>query len=269
MSDAPPAAHERRAIQLPGDADDATWGIAVEAAVELRLNGTPWTVMLATPTDLEDLAVGLAITEQVVTSASQLGTIVAASFLGDHVIDLAAPGVAAARSTRAMAGVSGCGLCGLESLAALRAAREALPGGPPAPQPVADDAILAAWDAMPRLQPINRVTHSVHAAAWCTLDGTVALVREDVGRHNALDKLVGALARANRLGEPGFVAMSSRCSYELVAKAAIARAALLATLSAPTTMALAWAEALGVPVACRGPGDRVVRFPWEVAHATG
>ncbi len=269
MSEPPSEAYVQRAIRLPGDAADATWGIAVEAAVELRLNSAPWTVMLATPTDLEDLAVGLALTEQVVSDAAAIEEIAPATFLGDHLLDLTVPSAVAGRSARAMAGVSGCGLCGLESLAALRAARASLPGGHPHPTSVADAAILAAWAAMPQHQPLNRATHSVHAAAWCTLDGAVALVREDVGRHNALDKLVGALARAGRLGEPGFVAMSSRCSYELVAKAAVARASLLATLSAPTTMALAWSEALGVPVACRGPGERVVRFPHEVAHATG
>lgn len=260
----------RRMVQLEGAAPAQPWGIAVESAVELRLNGTPWTVMLATPTDLEELALGLALTEQVLTDPATVAGITVTSWLGDFTVDLTTDGTAPMPRGRTIAGNSGCGLCGLESLAAFRA------GLPTARLPdeaaasnITDAAIHAAWDALPAHQPINRETHSVHAAAWCAPDGTIRLVREDVGRHNALDKLVGALARRGELGTPGFVAMTSRCSYELVAKAAVARAQLLATISAPTTLALAWSEVLDVPIVCAGPGRRVVRFPSEVCHAAG
>lgn len=259
----------RRVVQLEGAAAAQPWGIAVEAAVELRINGSPWTVMLATPTELEDLALGLALTEQLVADPTAVTGTVVTSWLGDFTVDVTVSGEAPLPRARTIAGNSGCGLCGLESLAALRAS---LPvSGQPREThlPCTDAAIHAAWEALPAHQSVNRETHSVHAAAWCALDGSILLVREDVGRHNALDKLVGALARNGTLGTPGFIAMTSRCSYELVAKAAVARAQLLATISAPTTLALAWSEVLDVPIACTGPGRRVVRFPSEVLHAGG
>lgn len=257
----------RRVVQLEGAAPAQPWGIAVEAAVELRVNGTPWTVMLATPNDLEDLAVGLALTERLVADPDAVTSIAVTSWLGDFAVDVTVSGNAPIPRPRTIAGNTGCGLCGLESLAAFRASLPVARPHAGAHPPVTDAAIHAAWDALPAHQPVNRETHSVHAAAWCAVDGSIVLVREDVGRHNALDKLVGALARSGTLGTPGFVAMTSRCSYELVAKAAVARALLLATISAPTTLALAWSEVLDVPIACAGPGRRVVRFPAEVAHA--
>jgi FdhD protein len=270
MSTGGDEAFVRRVVQLEGAAPAQPWGIAVEAAVELRLNGTPWTVMLATPTDLEELALGLALTEQVVADPAIVTGITVTSWLGDFTVDLRTARSAPVPRRRTIAGNSGCGLCGLESLAAFRA------GLPPMPQRdgidvpmITDAAIRTAWDTLPAHQSVNRETHSVHAAAWCAPDGTIIGVREDVGRHNALDKLVGALAQRGILGTPGFIAMTSRCSYELVAKASVARAQLLATISAPTTLALAWSEVLDVPLACAGPGGRVVRFPSEVLHAGG
>ena len=261
-------AFEYRPIHVAGSPAVAPWGIAVETPVELRLNGAPWTVMLASPTDLDDFAVGLALTERLIADAAGVAGLQIAQRDGDWTVDLDVPTPLRPTRARSVAGATGCGICGLESLGDFRSG---LAGVVPvvATQVVTDAAVLAAWAALPDLQPVNAVTRSVHAAAWCSPDGAVLLVREDVGRHNALDKLVGALARQGRLGEPGFVAMTSRCSVELVAKAAVARALLLATISAPTTLALAASAALGVPLACAGPGRQVVRFPREFPDAVG
>lgn len=261
---------DRRPVLLSGvggDTEQDHWGIAVEAPVEIALNGTPWTVMLATPADVEDLAVGLAVTERVLRDAGAVRQVVVSEFLHDLSVNLVVPDDQLDRRvlrSRSLLGSTACGLCGLESLAELhRRTSHRDPIGAATP-PIDDAAILRAFAALPAHQPLNQATRSAHAAAWCRTDGEILLVREDVGRHNALDKLIGALARAGRLSEPGFMVMSSRCSYELVSKAATANTRLLATISAPTSMALEWSAALALPVACRtgGAGNaRVVRFP--------
>ncbi len=254
---------------------EATWGIAVERPIAITINGGPWTVMLATPVDVEDLAVGLALTERVVSDVTAIERIVVASFLKDMSVNLHVKAdqlATAAIRSRSLAGNSSCGLCGIESLADLHRVAESRRyargtgtggGGEATNDCISDVAVLDAFAALPSHQPINRETHSVHAAAWCAPDGTITLVREDVGRHNALDKLIGAMAQRQQLTEPGFIVMSSRCSYELVYKAAVTDAMLLATISAPTSMALEWSRALLLPVVCRigGASDgRVVRF---------
>jgi len=262
-------AFERRPVGMAGREASSDWGIAVESPVEIRLNDAPWTVMLATPCDVEDLAVGLAITEGLVSDAEAIEHVDITTWLGDITVNLTVPAKllrVQPSGSRALAGNSGCGLCGLESLAALHRRQDARQQTIRSSQAIRDEAIATAFAALPEFQPINRNTHSVHAAAWCRPDGHIEEVREDVGRHNALDKLVGSRARQRRLGEPGFVVMTSRCSYELVSKAAAANAMLLATISAPTTLALAWSQQLGVPLACCGPGGQIVRFPQEAVH---
>jgi FdhD protein len=254
-----------RTVREP-DGTTQSWGIAVETPVEIGLNGTPWTVMMATPIDLEDLAVGIASTERIVARDS-IRAVSIQNYLEGVAIDLTVPPEAIApqmQRRRSLEGRVGCGLCGVEALAALP--RRPNESAPPR-SPVDLRAIRAAFDALAARQPLNRETHSVHAAAWCRLDGTIDLVREDVGRHNALDKVVGALARARRLDDDGFVVMTSRCSFELVYKAASTRAAALATISAPTSLALDWSIALGLPVLSRGADGAIVEFPYEPPHA--
>lgn len=249
-------------VPIAVGAAKGTWEIAAEVPVQIMVNGAPFTVMLATPADLEDLARGLLLTEQVITRADSIAHMDVAGWLGDLQVSVQVD-PAALRSerlgARSVLGNSGCGACGIESLAQLHGRRPAVRVASTA---VSDEAVRRAFSELPAHQPLNTRTHSVHAAAWCEMSGRVLLAREDVGRHNALDKLVGALAQADRLQEPGFVVMSSRCSYELVYKASVTNAQLLATISAPTTLALHWSAALGIPLASalrRGDGYEVVR----------
>jgi FdhD protein len=248
---------------------DTTWGIAVEAPVAILRDGAPWTVMLASPTDLEDLAVGLALTERVLRDPTAVLAIDISAYLQDVSVNLivqeSALDLEAVRA-RTLASSTACGLCGIESLAQWhQRVGEAVPR-----HDIADAAIRAAVTALPAYQPLNARTRSVHAAAWCLPDGTISIVREDVGRHNALDKLIGALARAGRLQEVGFIVMSSRCSYELVYKAVTANTQMLVSLSAPTSLALTWARTLALPLACvvpdRGEGPSIVHVPVETPN---
>lgn len=226
-----------------GEADEE---VAVELPVALTVNGVSQAVMLATPADLEDFALGFALSEGWIARAGELLDVeVDAS--GADGIELALR-VTAAREQglklrrRQLAGRSGCGLCGLESLADFAALQPA-----PVQAPSVDDAALArAMAALADAQPLNARCGGLHAAAWCTPDGRLLLSREDVGRHNALDKLIGARARLPALAGPGFVAMSSRASHELVHKAAMAGVGLLACVSAPSSLAIATARRLGL-----------------------
>jgi FdhD protein len=239
---------------------DETWGIAVETPVEIGINGAPWTVMMATPADLEDLATGLALTERVVTDIAAVQRIDVSNYLEGIVVDLTVPLHAvseSARHRRSLEGRIGCGLCGVEALSGLPSRSSVAAGNRVA---IDEAAVRRAFAELSALQPLNLATHSVHAAAWCRVDGGIDLVREDVGRHNALDKLIGARVRAGQLDAPGFIAMTSRCSFELVYKAAATRASALTTISAPTSLALEWSATLHLPLMCRGAGDSIVAF---------
>lgn len=270
-----PGAIERRVvIHAPVTAQDTRWGIAEEVAVEITINGTSWTVCMATPADLEELAVGLALTEGQITDPTQVRSVEVSHLLGDVRVALHLTGGADVRPVAHTTLPTGaCGLCGLESLAALQAREPRHHARQRATESsISLDAVRRACEALPSAQPLNAATRSVHAAAWCTPDGTLALVREDVGRHNALDKLVGALARSDRLHDDGFVVMSSRCSYELVAKCAHTGAQLLATWSAPTSLALHWAATMELSLCSvmRTPdGLALVTFPGELVDAGG
>jgi len=202
-------------------------------------------VMMATPADLEDFAVGFAITEGLIDAdAPALDVEIVASELG---IELRSwlpgerQGQYAARR-RSMAGPTGCGLCGIESL---EQATRVLPVLESAVR-VRALALIEAMDRMPGAQKLNQETRAVHAAAFWSPTTDTLILREDVGRHNALDKLVGALARQGVAGSSGVVLMTSRISVELVQKAARIGAAVIAAVSAPTALAVRTAEACGM-----------------------
>ena len=258
--DRPRLAVHRTVRVRPSAGPPVAWGIAEEVPVQIGFNGAAWMVMMATPRDLEDLAVGLAITEDALDGAGQIDAVTLTETADGVVADLSVdPEVldACALRRHAQTGGTSCGLCGVATLAEAIRRPDASAGGRPG---VGTAAIARAFAGLSDHQPINAATHSVHAAAWCALDGTIRLVREDVGRHNALDKLIGALARSTGLDGRGFLTLSSRCSFELVTKAAHTAASALATVSAPTGTALDLAAEVGLPLACRGPGGAVIRF---------
>jgi FdhD protein len=230
--------HGERIAPAPRD-------IAEETPLALTFNRETYAVMMGTPADLEDFAVGFALTEGVVAQAGEI----AALDVLEHAqgmelrMDLPEPRLAAlTRRRRRLAGPTGCGLCGIDSLAeAVRPPAVVAPGST-----VTAADIALALRAMEPLQVLNAATHAVHAAAfWHPANGIVAL-REDVGRHNALDKLAGALARGGRSAADGIVLLSSRVSIEMVQKAAAIGAPVLVAVSAPTAHAVRLDEAAGM-----------------------
>ena len=225
---------------LAGDTP-TIWQVPEEVPLAILFNSRNHAVMMGTPADFEDFATGFALAEGIVARVSDIDAILVLPSEQGIAVDLS---VAEARLNRArmakrsLEGRVGCGLCGIEDIKdAIRMPVRPVPDVRLSPQ-----AVAAAYEALPDHQPMGRVNRTVHAAAWCSVDGTILLAREDVGRHNALDKLIGALARNGTGFATGFVLMSSRCSFELVQKCAIAGVGALATVSAPTALALSLAR---------------------------
>lgn len=224
----------------------------------LVYNGISHAVMMATPLALEDLALGFSLSEGILDSPGQLlGLDVLQRDNGIEVsMEItAAPFNALKQRRRNLAGRTGCGLCGVESLAQLL----------PAPALVTSDtvvchgAIQQALAALQERQLLKSTTGGVHGAAWCLPGGEIILVREDVGRHNALDKLLGAMAGNTSDGD-GFVLVTSRASYEMAAKVAARNLAILVAVSAPTELAVDYAEAAGVSLVAFAQSGRHVIY---------
>lgn len=221
--------------------------VAVEAPVAIEVNGIGYAVMMATPSRLEDYATGFALGEGLIAGARDVAEVIVHEAPNGWIVRLilrAEPGAHVLDRVRRRVTESGCGLCGLESLEAL--ARPL----PRVAEPLALEraAIFRALGELGRHQALGRRTGAVHAALLCGPDGAVRLAREDVGRHNALDKLVGAALREGVGMGDGFALLTSRCSFELVEKAVVAGLGALVTLSAPTTLALDRAAAAGLPL---------------------
>jgi len=217
-----------------------------EAPVAIEINGLGYAVMMATPTDLDDYALGFCLSEQLIASSGQFVSAQAAAIDGGGwilriTLDAPAAGPLLERARLRLAEGS-CGLCGIESL------DQVLRPLPPVSARLQVDhaAIFRAVTALADHQPLGRTTRAAHAAAFCTPDGTIMLVREDVGRHNAFDKLIGALAHAAISPASGFVVLTARCSFELVQKAVIANIPVLATISAASTLAVDQARQHGL-----------------------
>ncbi len=222
--------------------------IAEEVPVALIYNDTPFAVMMATPADLDDFARGFTITEGI-ASAHEVAAIAHRELLEGHELRITIPesrAAALADRRRNLTGRSGCGLCGTEMLEA--ALREP-PRVPPSDFVLTSDALQRALAQLPRQQPINALTGATHAAAWCDARGDIVTCREDVGRHNALDKLVGAMARRRIDAAIGFALVTSRASYEIVTKAAAAGIRHVAAVSGATALAMSIAERTGVRLA--------------------
>jgi FdhD protein len=239
--------------------------IPEETAVALSYDGGTYAVMMATPQNLEDFALGFSITEGLVSSASEIRQLDIVEH--DTGIELrmwlAGPRAAALNERRRhLAGPTGCGLCGIESLEeAVRSLPRVREGATFAPAE-----IMRALDALSPRQELNRQTRAVHAAAFWRPDTGLVAVREDVGRHNALDKLAGALVRDNVSRHNGMVLLTSRVSVEMVQKTAVIGAPLIVAVSAPTALAVRTAEAAAITLVAvaRNDGFEVFAHPQRI-----
>jgi len=255
-----------RQVWRDGRQSEGTRQIPEETALALTYNGGTYAVMMGTPQDLRDFAVGFSLSEGIVQSPDDIDSLDIVEL--DDGIELRmwlAPAKAGLISERRrhIAGPTGCGICGLDSIAAaVRPAAIVARGRSFSPREV-----MTAMAAIAPLQTINIETRAVHAAAfWTPARGIIAL-REDVGRHNALDKLAGALAQGQLPAGDGMVLLTSRVSVEMVQKTAAMGAPLLVAVSAPTALAVRMADAAGITLAAiaRSDGFEIFTHPERIA----
>lgn len=238
--------------------------IAEEVPIAIEVNGIGYAVLMATPADLPDLAYGFALAERLIDGADDLiDAWTHATAQGIILRLLLAPHLAPRilDRVRHRTGESSCGLCGIENL---EQALRPLPVVTAASR-ATDAAIFRALAALRDHQPLNAATGAVHAAAAVGEDGNIRLVREDVGRHNGFDKLIGAMLRAGMAWDGGFALLSSRCSFELVEKAVLAGCPLLVTISAPTSLAVARAAEAGLSLRVLARADAMLATTAPVA----
>ena len=253
-------AHEHPAMRVtPAESAPGVRVLANEVPVALEFDGQPYAVMMLTPADLEDFAVGFALSERIVASPTEIARIdvrYGSRGIGMDVRLEKEHSARLAERRRALAGQSGCGICGLTTI------EEALPELVPlssAPA-ISEAALFRALAGLPARQVVNRQTGAVHAASFCRPDGEILVVREDVGRHNAFDKVIGHVARQGIDPASGFALLTSRCSYELVQKAVLARIPALVTISAPTELAVSMAKNANLTLIALARSDSVLLF---------
>ncbi|MBO6561008.1 MAG: formate dehydrogenase accessory sulfurtransferase FdhD [Nisaea sp.] len=234
----------------------ARWSVAEEVPVAILVNGAHFAVVMATPADLEDFAIGFALNEGIVRDRNGLLRCAVAGAADGYVINLRVSEADALRAEarrRNLPARAGCGICGAQTLAAAVPTLPKVRGYIPR-----TDAVLAAYAAFPGLQEMRRENRSTHAAALCGTGGEILAVREDVGRHNALDKLAGVAARLDIDRSRCFILLSSRISFEMVQKAAAIGVPFVAAASAPTSLSLRAAEEAGLTLAVAGEGELMI-----------
>jgi len=256
-----PASVTRQGLLLASDgsAEPCERIVAVETPVQIVYGSIPFAVMMTSPRDLEDFACGFSYTEGVIDAADDIRAIAIADVDHGVRIDITLRPENLQRHlgrSRALAGRTGCGVCGVTDLAFVAAPA---PGGIDGAA-VEFAAIARALEAAESLQMLNRDTRAVHGAAFCRRDGSIVAIREDVGRHNALDKLIGAMLRQGVDAREGFVLITSRASYEMVEKTARFGAPALAAMSAPTSLAIERAQAHGLTLVAIARRDGAIAF---------
>jgi FdhD protein len=262
----PPASEQLRRIAVrSGNATEGIRTIAEETAIALSYGGSTHAVMMATPQDFEDFAVGFSLTERIVEDASEIETIeVIATPDGiDVQMWLTKPrSEAHVTRHRHLAGPTGCGLCGVDSLAEATRVPSDVGEGIRLDAKAIEEAIAS----LPSHQTLNRQTGAIHAAGFWRPSQGLVCVREDVGRHNALDKLIGALARSGENGRDGVLLLTSRVSVEMVQKAAVLGSSILVAVSAPTALAIRTANAAGITLVAiaRSDGFEVFTRPERI-----
>jgi FdhD protein len=256
----PPAALEHAVLRLRGGvASDAVDHLAEEVPVALVYNGISHAVMMATPRDLEAFALGFSLTEAIIDSAAECYGIeveVGAAGVAVHLEIASRAFMALKERRRSLTGRTGCGLCGVDSLDQVYRDLPQLSRA----APLKRSSIVRALAGLKGEQPLNRLTGATHAAAWCGSDGSLVIVREDVGRHNALDKVIGAMAGLKARDPDGFMLISSRVSVEMAQKTAMAGVAALVAVSAPTAAAIRLAEGCGMTVIAFARGEDFVCY---------
>ncbi len=252
--------HEVSAVEWrDGTATPVEGRIVEETPVVMVYNHVPHVVMMATPEDLEDFAVGFSVTEELVASPDELLDVtVERMSLGIEVkISLSNERAKEIDSrARRLSGRTGCGICGANDLEGVLKSLHVVPQG----VTVEPGVIHRAMDQLSERQQLNRESGAVHAAGWATLDGEIVLVREDVGRHNALDKVVGAALRQKVNAAEGIVVVTSRASFEMVQKASVLGAPILAAISGPTALAVRVAEESGMTLVGFARKDRLTVY---------
>ena len=233
--------------------------VATEMPISFVYGGLPYAVMMATPADLEDFVYGFSLTEGVIRSVADIRSLQIVPLQESITVEITLASdqfKTHLAKRRMMSGRTACGLCGVENIADLPVAQAMQQVGPV----ILPASIHRALKSLEASQSLNRLTRSVHGVAWCDLTGQIVVVREDVGRHNALDKTIGHLLRESIDPKSGFFVITSRASFEMIEKAALFGAQTVVAVSAPTSLAIRRAEALGVRLVAIARLDSMIEF---------